>query len=203
MSTMRAGFVVPEASGGRLEIRETTIPAAGPGQVLVRVKASGLNRGEILYRHATRKGVPYIGGVEFAGEVVEPGAGSRGFAPGDRVMGHGAATQAEFVVVEDRALMKIPDGIDWFTAAAFPNVFITAHDAVMTAGGFRAGDHVLVNAAPSGIGMAAIQIARVMGAATVVGTSRNAARLARIAALGLTHTVVAEGRPLAHVPHRG
>ena len=99
MSTMRAAFVVPEATGGMLEIRDTEIPAVGAGQILVRVKAAGLNRGEVLYRRAARKGAPYIGGVEFAGEVAALGAGAGAFAPGDRVMGHGAATQAEYVVV--------------------------------------------------------------------------------------------------------
>ena len=193
MSTMRAAFVVPEATGGRLEIRDTDIPPLGAGQILVRVKAAGLNRGEVLYRRAARKGAPYIGGVEFAGEVAALGPGAAAFALGDRVMGHGAATQADYVVVEERALMSVPASLSWQEAAAFPNVFITAHDALATAGGLRPGDNVLVNAAASGIGVAAIQIARVLGANAIVATSRSAAKLAAVAPLGVTCAVGAEG----------
>ena len=193
MSTMRAAFVVPEATGGMLEIRDTEIPAVGAGQVLVRVKAAGLNRGEVLYRRAARKGAPYIGGVEFAGEVAALGAGAGAFAPGDRVMGHGAATQAEYVVVEERALMPVPASLSWQEAAAFPNVFITAHDALVTAGGLRGGDNVLINAASSGIGVAAIQIARVLGAGAVVATSRSATKLAAVTPLGVTCAVGEQG----------
>ena len=196
MSTMRAAFVVPEATGGMLEIRDTEIPAVGAGQILVRVKAAGLNRGEVLYRRAARKGAPYIGGVEFAGEVAALGAGAGAFAPGDRVMGHGAATQAEYVVVEERALMPVPASLSWQEAAAFPNVFITAHDALVTAGGLRGGDNVLINAASSGIGVAAIQIARVLGAGAVVATSRSATKLAAVTPLGVTCAVGEQG--LAH-----
>ncbi len=193
MPSMQAAFVIPQPDGGRLELRETAKPVAGAGQVLVRVRAAGLNRGEVLYRRAARKGAPYIGGVEFAGEVAALGEGAAGYAVGDRVMGHGAATQADYVVVEDRALMPVPANLSWEEAASFPNVFITAHDALVTAGGLRAGDNVLVNAAASGIGVAAIQIARVLGAGTVVATSRSAEKLARIAALGVTHAVGAQG----------
>jgi len=193
MSTMHAAFVIPEDAGGRLEIRQTAIPVAGPGQVLVRVHAAGLNRGEVLYRRAARKGAPYIGGVEFAGVVAALGDGAVGHAVGDRVMGHGAATQAEYVAVEARALMPVPANLSWEEAAAFPNVFITAHDALVTAGGLRPGESVLVNAAASGVGLAAVQIARVLGAGAVVATSRSAAKLERIADLGVTHAVGAEG----------
>lgn len=193
---MRAAFVLPEPNGGRLEIRNIDAPKAAPGRVLVRVRASGLNRGEVLYRRAALKGDPYVGGVEFAGEIAALGDGVAGLSVGQRVMGHGAATQAEFVLVEPRALMAVPENLGWEEAAAFPNVFITAHDALVTAGGFKVGESVLINAAPSGIGAAAIQIARVMGASKVIGTSRNRAKLEKIAPLGLTHAIVAPEEPL-------
>ena len=95
---MRAAFVVPGPSGGRLEIREVETPKVAPGRVLVRVRASGLNRGEVLYKHAALKGAPYIGGVEFAGEITALGDGVSGLSVGQRVMGHGAATQADFTM---------------------------------------------------------------------------------------------------------
>ena len=193
---MRAAFVIPDANGGRLEIRDAEMPKAGPGRVLVHVKASGLNRGEVLYRRASLKGAPYVGGVEFAGEVSALGEGVTGYAVGQRVMGHGAATQAEYVVSEARALMHVPDKLSWTEAAAFPNVFITAHDAIVTAGGFKAGENVLINAAPSGIGTAAVQIAKALGAKTIIGTSRNAAKLDKVKAFGLTHTVIAPEQAL-------
>ena len=194
---MRAAFVVPGPTGGRLELRETEIPQISAGRVLVRVKASGLNRGEVLYKHAALKRAPYIGGVEFAGEVAALGDGVTDLALGQRVMGHGAATQADYVAVEPRALMPLPPNLSWVEAAAFPNVFVTAHDAIVTAGGFKAGESVLVNAAGSGIGIAAVQIAKVLGANAVIGTSRNRGKLERIKPLGLTHAVVTPGEPLA------
>jgi len=193
---MRAACVVPGAGGGQLEIREVEAPTVVPGKVLVRVKASGLNRGEVLIKHAALKGAPFIGGVEFAGEVAALGDGITGCNLGDRVMGHGAATQADYVLVEPRALMKVPENLGWIEAAAFPNVFITAHDAMVTAGGFKAGESVLINAAASGIGTAAIQIAKALGAATIIGTSRSRAKLAKVKALGVTHAIVTPEQPL-------
>jgi NADPH:quinone reductase len=189
---MRAAFVIPGHSGGRLEIREVETPKVAPGCVLVRVKASGLNRGEVLYKHAALKGAPYIGGVEFAGEVAALGEGVTGLSIGERVMGHGAATQADYVLVEPRALMTVPANLSWAEAAAFPNVFITAHDAIITAGGFKAGEAVLVNAAASGIGIAAIQIAKALGARIIIGTSRSRAKLDKVRPLGLTHAVAGD-----------
>ena len=189
---MRAAFVVPGPGGGGLEIREVETPKVVAGRVLVRVKASGLNRGEVLYRHAALKGAPYIGGVEFAGEVAALGDGVSGLSIGQRVMGHGAATQADYVLVEPRALMPVPANLSWAEAAAFPNVFITAHDAIATAGSFKAGESVLINAAASGIGTAAVQIARALGAKVIIGTSRNRAKLDKIRPLGLTHAVAAD-----------
>jgi NADPH2:quinone reductase len=189
---MRAAFVVPGPSGGRLEIREVEAPKVAPGRVLVRVRASGLNRGEVLYKHAALKGAPYIGGVEFAGEVTALGDGVSGLSVGQRVMGHGAATQADYVLVEPRALMPVAENLSWAEAAAFPNVFITAHDAIVTAGSFKAGEAVLINAAASGIGIAAVQIARALGAKAIIGTSRNRAKLDKVKPLGLTHAVAAD-----------
>ncbi len=91
-----------------------------PGCVLVRVKASGLNRGEVLYRRAALKGEPFVGGVEFAGEVAALGDGVAGLSVGQRVMGHGAATQADYVVVEPRALMPVPANLGLGGGRSFP-----------------------------------------------------------------------------------
>ena len=193
---MRAAMVVPHPGGGSVEVRDVERPALTPGGVLVRVKASGINRGEILLRRATRQGTPAIGGIEFAGEVAAVADGVKSFQVGDRVMGHGSGGQAEYIVSDPRRLMPVPKHMSWAEAAAFPNVFTTAHDAVITNGGLVAGESVLVNASSSGIGTAAIQIAKAFGAKTIIGVSRHRAKLDKIMSLGLTHAVATSDEPL-------
>ena len=136
------------------------MPSAG--QVLVRVRASGLNRGEIGQVKSLRTGSPSPIGVEFAGEVATVGADVSTWHEGDRVMGHGRGGQAEYALADPRALMRVPPNLSWTEAASFPNVFITGHDAVVTNGQLRTGEAILVNAASSGIGLAAIQIASLL-----------------------------------------
>lgn len=186
---MKAARIVPGPEGGRLEILDIPVPVPGPGQLLVCVAASGLNRGEIKQVRNAVKGAPFTAGVEFAGIVSAVGAGVTGWKEGDRVMGHGNGGQAEYVLAAARAVMLVPAQLSWLEAAAFPNVFITAHDALVTNGEFRPGESVLVNAASSGIGLAAIQIAARMGAAKVIATSRSAAKAGRLAEYGVTHAI--------------
>src|SRR4249920_1836252 len=133
-AVMKTVRIVPGAEGGRLEIREVPTPQPGPDQVLVRVVASGLNRGEINIVKRARGDTPLPLGVEFAGIVADVGAGVTSWKEGDRVVGHGNGGQAEYVLAASRALMGIPPSMTWLEAAAFPNVFITAHDALMTNG---------------------------------------------------------------------
>ncbi|MFN0163386.1 MAG: zinc-binding dehydrogenase [Burkholderiales bacterium] len=186
---MQAVQIVPGAEGGRAEVHEVPMPVAGPGRVLVRVRTAGVNRGEIntVRRHKT--GAPLPGGVEFAGTVAAVGAGVSAWREGDNVMGHGAGGQAEYVLADPMALMAAPRGLTWPEAAAFPNVFMTAHDALITNGQMRAGETVLVNAASSGIGLAAIQIAALCGAGAVLATTRSAAKAARLAEFGVTRAI--------------
>jgi NADPH2:quinone reductase len=191
--TMRAVVTVPGASGGRVEVREVQRPAAGPGQVLVKVHAAGVNRGEITALRALTAGSGGIGGVECAGEIVAVGDGVDGWRPGDAVMAHGRGAQAEYVAVDARTVMRKPPRLDWLEAAAFPNVFVTAHDALVVNGGLRHGEVALVNAASSGIGVAAIQVARWAGASRVIATSRSAAKLERLRPLGMTDGIVVDG----------
>ncbi|GAB7542327.1 zinc-binding dehydrogenase [Cupriavidus sp. CuC1] len=182
---MKAVRVVPSPTGGKVEIQDIPVPVAGAGQVLVRVRAAGLNRGEINQARELRTGNTITAGVEFAGEVAAVGDGVSGWRKGDRVMGHGRACQAEYVIADPLALMAVPDGLSWIDAAAFPNVFITAHDAVMTNGRLRAGEAVLINGASGGVAMAAIQIASLFGAKPVIATSRSAAKLDRLSQFGV------------------
>ncbi|MBP0633369.1 zinc-binding dehydrogenase [Cupriavidus sp. AcVe19-1a] len=182
---MKAVRVVPGPEGGTVEVQDIPVPVAAAGQVLVRVRAAGLNRGEINQAKELRSGNTITAGVEFAGEVADVGAGVSGWRKGDRVMGHGRGCQAEYVVADPLALMPVPDGLSWIDAAAFPNVFITAHDALVTNGRLVAGESVLVNGASGGVALAAIQIASLMGARPVIASSRSAAKLDKISQFGV------------------
>ena len=183
---MKAATIVPGPQGGRIEIREIPRPEPGPGQVVVRVMASGLNRGEIKLVREAASGAPVVAGVEFAGIVSAVGSGVEGLREGDHVVGHGRGGQAEYVLSAARALIRVPRALPWVEAAAFPNVFITAHDAVVTNGQLRPGETVLVNAATGGVGLAAVQLASLLGASQVFATSRSAAKVARLRELGAT-----------------
>lgn len=186
---MKAAMIVPGPHGGHLEIQEVPMPTAGAGQVLVQVMASGLNRGETYRVPEAKAGDPLKAGIEFAGIVSQVGSDVHNVREGDRVAGHGWGGQAEFVVAAARALMKMPSTVSWAEAASFVNVFVTAHDALVTNGEFRAGQSVLVNAATGGIGLAAVQLAAALGASQVFATSRSAAKLARLYEYGVTHGI--------------
>ena len=186
---MKAWFSVPGPQGAKFELREIPVPAAALGQALVAVRAAGTNRGELIRGADARAGNPARAGGEFAGEVVSLGGGVTGFAPGDHVMGRAAGSYAEYVTASARALMRVPAGMSWAEAAAVPNVFVTAHDALVTNAAVAAGEAVMVTAAPSGVGTAAVQIARHVGAAPVIATTRTAAKAAALRALG-AHEVV-------------
>lgn len=153
--------------------------------MLVQVHAAGLNRGELMTRRKLIAGVPQPNGIEFAGLVVELGRGVDAEWLGRRVMGHWRAGQAEYVAVDTRLLVPVPDRLDWIHAAAWLNVFTTAHDAIVTNARLRAGESILINAAGSGIGTAALQIARLMGAGTVMGSTRSNRRREQLPRYGM------------------
>ncbi|MGD9942117.1 MAG: zinc-binding dehydrogenase [Burkholderiaceae bacterium] len=182
---MKAIRALPGPDGGTVAIQELPTPAPGPGQVLIKVQAAGLNRGEIKQARELRSGSAVTMGVECAGEVAAVGEGVSAWRPGDRVMGHGRGCQADYAVLDERALMAVPDRLSWTDAAAFPNVYITAHDAVVTNAHLRAGESVLINGAAGGVSMAAIQIAKLIGATPIIGTSRSAAKLEKLSRYGL------------------
>ncbi len=182
---MKAVRVVPTPLGGKVEVQDIPVPQLGAGQVLVRVRAAGLNRGEINQARELRSGNTITAGVELAGEVAQVGEGVTGWREGDRVMGHGKGCQAEYVVIDALALMPVPRNLSWIDAAAFPNVFITAHDAVVTNGELRKGESILVNGASGGVAMAAIQIASLLGAKPVIATSRSAVKLDKLSQFGV------------------
>lgn len=179
-----------------LELGEIELPNPGPSQIMVEVAAAGLNRADCLQRrgfYPAPPGVPAdVPGLEFAGVVESVGDAISAWKPGDRVMGIvGGGSMATRVVTEAAELMPVPKGLSLEEAAAVPEVFLTAYDAIALQGGLRAGQTVLLHAVASGVGTAAIQIASALGA-TTVGTSRTAHKLPRCTELGLTHAVLVE-----------
>ena len=178
-----------------------TPPAPRADRVRVRVHAAGLNRADIFQRRGHYPAPPgyptNIPGLEFAGEVESIGQEVRTWKIGDRVFGiTGGGAQAEFVVVPESNLARIPAELDWVQAGAMPEVFITAHDALFTRANLQLGERALIHAAASGVGTAAIQVAHAVGA-MVYGTSRTADKLERLHELnlGLDQSVAVGGEP--------
>jgi putative PIG3 family NAD(P)H quinone oxidoreductase len=181
---------------GELRIEDHPDPRPGMGEVLVRVRAAGVNGGDLLQRRGRYPAPPGspqdIPGLELAGEVTELGDGVGRFSEGDRVMAIvGGGGQAEMATVHERAAMPVPDAFDWPAAGGFPEVFITAHDALFTQAGVSAGDRVLVHGGAGGVGTAAVQLSRAAGA-RVIATVRDEARRAAVEELGAT-AVASEG----------
>jgi NADPH2:quinone reductase len=162
---------------GDVSVQERPDPEPGAGEVLVRVRAAGLNGADMLQRKggypAPPGSPPDIPGLELAGEVAALGPGAQRFSEGARVMAIvGGGGQAELAVVHERQLMPVPDELDWPQAGGVPEVFTTAHDAVFTQAGLQAGERLLVHGAAGGVGTAAVQLGRAAGA-FVTGTVRN------------------------------
>jgi putative PIG3 family NAD(P)H quinone oxidoreductase len=169
-------------------IEEHPDPVALAGEVLVRVRAAGLNGADMMQRRGLYPAPPGspqdIPGMELAGEVAALGAGAERFAVGERVMAIvGGGGQAELATVHERQLMPVPDALDWAAAGGLPEVFITAHDALFTQAELRSGERVLVHGGAGGVGTAAIQLARAAGA-RVTATVRREELREQVAALG-------------------
>ena len=169
-------------------IGERPDPEPGKDELLVRVRAAGLNGADMLQRKGAYPAPPGspgdIPGLELAGEVEALGPGAERFAEGDRVMAIvGGGGQAELAVVHERAAMPVPDELDWPAAGGLPEVFTTAHDALFTQAGLRPGDHLLVHGAAGGVGTAAVQLGRAAGA-RVTATVRNEGLRAQVEELG-------------------
>jgi putative PIG3 family NAD(P)H quinone oxidoreductase len=180
-ATLRDGSVVVE---------EHPDPEPGGGEILVRVRAAGLNGADMLQRKGAYPAPPGspqdIPGMEFAGEVVATGPGAMRFEEGDRVMAIvGGGAQAELALVHERAAMPVPEALDWPAAGGFPEVFTTAHDAVFTQAGLEAGERLLVHGAAGGVGTAAVQLGRAAGA-RVTATVRNEDLRPEVERLGAT-----------------
>ena len=176
-----------------LELDDRPTPEPGPGEILVRVHASALNRADLLQRqghYPSPPGAPAdIPGMEYAGEVAALGPGVNEWREGDRVFGIvGGGSYAEYLVTDAKAAARVPSRLSWVDAGAVPEAFITAHDALVTQAGMMAGESILIHAVGSGVGLASTQVARAWGA-TPYGTARSPDKIARAKSLGLADGV--------------
>ena len=172
---MKAFFLLAEESRTRLEMREVAQPVAGPGQLLVKVRTAGLNRGEFIVGGLAKAGAAKPAGQEAAGEVV---------GSGEKVMGRCPGAFAEYALMDAREAIAVPDGLSWEEAASIPLTFTVVHDMLVAQGGLKAGETLLVTGISSGVGVAALQAGKAIGA-KVIGTSGSLEKLDRLKREGL------------------
>ena len=183
---MRGYWMQMTDSQTRLELREAPMPEPAARQLLVRMQAASLNRGEFVHGHG-RHGQPgswTACGGEGAGEVVAIGADVAGFAPGDRVMGRCAGAFSEYALMDVDEAMMMPAALSWEEAASIPLTFLVSFDMLVLQGRLQAGEWLLVNGVSSGVGVASLQLGKLLGA-RVIGTSGSAPKLEKLRALGL------------------
>jgi NADPH2:quinone reductase len=199
---MKAAIMVPGPSGGRWDVRDVQRPVVGPGQVLVRVRASSINRAEFRRLHQMKlepgKAAPEArtGGGDAAGEIVEIGANVAGLKEGHRVMGRCAGGFAEYALVDAREIMPAPERLSWEEAACVPVVFVVVHDGLFVSGRLHPDETLLVTGVTSGVGTAALALGKYLGA-RVIGTSRAAEKLEKLKPHGLDVGVVSDAAGLA------
>jgi putative PIG3 family NAD(P)H quinone oxidoreductase len=194
VTRMRAAVITRPGGPEVLEMQTVERPVPGAGEVLVRVRASALNRADLLQREGRYPAPPgwpaNIPGMEVAGDIAQCGPGVALWKEGDRVFGIvGGGGNAEFVVTHERTLAGIPKNLSWIDAAAVPEAFITAHDALVTQAEVRPSEQVLIHAVGSGVGLAALQLARAAGAVPL-GDARTPEKIERARAFGLEHGIV-------------
>jgi len=180
---MRAYRAQITDTGSVLELRDSPVPTPGPGQLLVRMHAAALNRGEFLPGHGQHGTWRAVGG-EGAGEVVATGSDAAAFRAGDPVMGRCAGAFAEYALMEAAEAMAIPAGLSWDQAASIPLTFLVAYDMLVLQGRLQNGEWLLVNGVSSGVGVASLQLGKALGA-RALGTSGSADKLALLESLGL------------------
>ncbi|MGY4309782.1 NADPH2:quinone reductase [Bradyrhizobium sp. USDA 4369] len=174
-------------------ITDVAKPTPTGTQVLVRVRACGLNRADLGmtkgHAHGAAGGVGTVLGMEWAGEVAELGPDAKGLKVGDKVMGSGAAAFAEYTLADHGRLFHPPSNMNFDEAATLPIALTTMHNAVVTNGALQPGQRVLVQGASSGVGLMAMQIAKLKGASLVIGSSTDATRRARLTEFGADLTI--------------
>jgi NADPH:quinone reductase len=201
---MRAAIITRPGGPDVLEVQERPTPVPSDNEVLIRVHASALNRADLLQReghYPAPPGAPAdIPGLEFAGEVVALGKAVTSWREGDRVFGVvGGGGNAEYLVADAQTVARVPSVLSWTDAAAIPEAFITAHDALVTQAGVRAGESVLIHAVGSGVGLASVQLARAWRA-TPYGTARTASKIEKAREFGLADGIVVGDDTMVIVP---
>jgi NADPH2:quinone reductase len=186
---MKSYWIKSDHDKAVLEYRDVPEPQPKPGQVIVRVHASALNRGELIVGGVVHGGPEKLGGNEVSGVVHALGDGVAHLSIGARVMGRARGGFSEYAVMEAHQAMPMPERLSWEEAAAIPVSFLTAYEMLFPYGGLKRGQWLLVTAASSGAGVASIQIAKLLGAHTI-GTSGSAQKLERLKSIGLDHGIV-------------
>ena len=183
---MKSYWMEVKSGQAILDLRDIAQPATGPGQLLVRVRAAGFNRGEFLFGHSLHAsgGKAKAIGMEAAGEVLACGEGVHGFKVGDRVMGRCPGAFAECALIDQREAMLVPPRLSWEQAAAIPLTFLVVYDILVLRGHLQPGEWVLVTGISSGVGVASLQMAKALGA-KVIGTSGSQEKLDRLKELDL------------------
>ena len=186
---MKSYWIMPAERGLELEPRDAPTPEPKDGQLLVKVRATSFNRGELLTGHGAfdPRGKP--AGIECAGEIVGGGAG---FAAGERVMGRCVGGFAEYALMDAREAMRVPQRLSWEQAAAIPLAFMVAHDMLVAHGRVERGEWILITGVSSGVGVASLQVGKVLGT-NVIGTSGSQHKLAKLTELGLDVGVTTRG----------
>jgi NADPH:quinone reductase-like Zn-dependent oxidoreductase len=184
-TTMKSYSMQASADHATIELREVPTPEPAAQQMLVKMRAASLNRGEFILGHGLQKaGTSKAIGMEGAGEVVKLGAGVAGFKVGQRVMGRCAGAFSEYALLDAREAIAMPDALSFEEAAAVPLVFLVVHDMLVLQGRLAAGEWVLVTGVSSGVGVASLQGAKALGA-KVIGTSGSQQKLDRLKDAGL------------------
>jgi NADPH2:quinone reductase len=181
---MKSWFIASGKDSTTLDLREVPVPEPKAGELLARVRASGLNRGEFIAGHGLSGGAAKAAGIEAAGEVVKVGEGVTAFKPGDRVMGRAFHAYSEFAMFRIGDAMPAPAKLSWEEAAGASITYLTAYDMLWPGGQLRAGEWLLVAGASAGVGVASVQLGKLIGA-KVIGTSGSAEKLKKLGALGM------------------
>jgi NADPH2:quinone reductase len=191
---MKAMVIIRGKEGGKLEWRDVPEPVPRPGELLMRVRATALNRADLYQLRGTydptqKPAEGVIAGLEAVGEVAEVGKDVSGFKIGERIMSLCPGGFAEFTAVDHRLAMPVPARLSWEEAATIPVAYLTEHNALTTNACLQPGESVVVNAASSGVGVAAIQIAKLFGANPVMGIAGTPAKLTALRSLGMDHGI--------------
>jgi len=182
---VKSYWLRPDSGKTALELRDAPTPEPGAGQILVRMRAAGLNRGELIVGHSVKAGgVAKAAGAEGAGEIAKLGTGVTGFKTSERVMGRCGGSFAEYSLIDAREAVAVPKNLSWEEAACVPLAFMVVHDMLIAQGRLRAGEWLLVTGISAGVGVAALQTAKALGA-KVIGTSGSAEKLEKLKAMGL------------------